>query len=524
MSTPHDTGKLGVKTQMFSVRRERPKKRRFKRSAVARGTDDSGGSCRLVLRRSCMCLVFVSVLSVTLSYRSPLRYYEAQAVYRSSNMESLRGSQTMEVSDPTVLFPDRNSSCKAYVIERDTDYVGHDLNGQNGVKSSGFEHCCAFCSRTMGCRGFTFVAPSSYCWLKHGKGKVVKRGKGEVVSGYLPLKTFRAKQSLLEKSLVQPGTTNSLHTIVTVYQGTPSTSVAEIEGKRVVYGVYQRSHVGLVQDHLLREAQQYVLMKQTIEKFSNHGNTQPLVLDIGANQGLYSLFALKMGAKVIAVEPQTRLCRLINWSVLHNKFIIGKEFILYNTAILDTYDKVHMRDESINEGAIGTIVRGDVRKAHIQAHPINDIVPRNTSNIAYMKIDVEGAELAALKSAYPLFRKRLVNLVVVEFGPPKRWKSTLKMGSLDGLRTLDDMYRFQFEIKLLDSQVYATYGATGTSTVLNGHADFKKLIDAMGACNCEAYVSFQRDLSKPIQEDTSYYPRGFLGRLFDWLWGFFRWN
>ena len=80
-------------------------------------------------------------------------------------------------------------------------------------------------------------------------------------STFLPFKTFRAKQYLLAKSLVQPGTTNALHTIVTVYQGTPTTSVAEVQGKRVVYGVYQRSHIGLVRDHLLREVQQYVLMK-----------------------------------------------------------------------------------------------------------------------------------------------------------------------------------------------------------------------------------------------------------------------
>ena len=40
-----------------------------------------------------------------------------------------------------------------------------------------------------------------------------------------------------------------------------------------------------------------------------------LVVDVGANQGLFALFGAKMGADVIAVEPQLRLCRLINWSV-----------------------------------------------------------------------------------------------------------------------------------------------------------------------------------------------------------------
>ena len=44
-------------------------------------------------------------------------------------------------------------------------------------------------------------------------------------------------------------------------------------------------------------------------------------MDVGSNHGLYSLFAAKLGADVITLEPQERLCRVINKAALLN----GKE-------------------------------------------------------------------------------------------------------------------------------------------------------------------------------------------------------
>ena len=354
-----------------------------------------------------------------------------------------------------------------------------------------------------------------FCWLKHARGEKIRESKS-VVSGYLPADTYLDKQYALEKLLVPDGmASNHLHTFIDVYRGTPVTAYARVLGYRVEYGVYQRSHLSLVRDHLNREMEQYKMMSSAI---SESKVSPPLVLDVGSNQGLYSLFAMKMGAKVVAVEPQARLCRLINWSTLHNKFTIGKDLILYQSAVLDTYDKVNMKNHNINEGAIGTIVKGVSARGQIQTHPIADIVPQNTSEIAFMKVDVEGVELAALISAVPLFRKRIVQMVVVEFGPPSRWKSTLGMGGKDGLDIMVMMEKYQFDIKLLDSQVYSTYGASGSYATLSGPQDFRRLIDAMTTCDCEAYLAFELNLKRPAGDEKS---QGLSSwqTLVNWLWG-----
>ena len=36
------------------------------------------------------------------------------------------------------------------------------------------------------------------------------------------------------------------------------------------------------------------------------------MFDVGANHGVYTLFAAKLGADVVMLEPQSHLCRLIN--------------------------------------------------------------------------------------------------------------------------------------------------------------------------------------------------------------------
>ena len=420
---------------------------------------------------------------------------------------------------PTVIEPDANltSLCTRpfrFVIEPDQDYVGHDINGVDGVKSTSFEHCCAFCGKTVGCKAFTYSAKNGgFCWLKHSKGATIKESAG-VVSGYLPANIFLDKQTALEKLLVPDGmVSNQLHTFIDVYRGTPITAYARVSGYRVEYGVYQRSHLTLVRDHLNREARQYKMMAKALSASKVH---PPLMVDVGSNQGLYALVAMRIGAQVIAVEPQARLCRLINWSTLRNKFTIGKDLILYQSAILDTYDKVNMRNHNINEGAIGTIVKGVSGRGQIQTHPIADIVPQNATEIAYMKVDVEGVELAALISAVPLFKKRIVKTVVVEFGPPSRWANTLGMGGKDGLDIMAMMAKYQFDIKLLDSQVYATYGGSGEYVMLTGHSDYRRLIDAMSTCECEAYLAFELNLNLSPGDDSS---TSAWQSMMNWLWG-----
>lgn len=58
--------------------------------------------------------------------------------------------------------------------------------------------------------------------------------------------------------------------------------------------------------------------------------------------------------------------------------------------------------------------------------------------IHFLKIDVEGFELPALRSAAKLFENQLVENTVLEFGPPSRWVVTVEGGSHMNLKDVRD--------------------------------------------------------------------------------------
>jgi hypothetical protein len=58
--------------------------------------------------------------------------------------------------------------------------------------------------------------------------------------------------------------------------------------------------------------------------------------------------------------------------------------------------------------------------------------------IHFLKIDVEGFELPALKSAAKLFENQLVENTVLEFGPPSRWDVTVEGASHMNLKDVRD--------------------------------------------------------------------------------------
>jgi len=166
-----------------------------------------------------------------------------------------------------------------------------------------------------------------------------------------------------------------------------------------------------------------------------------LVVDLGANHGLYGLAAGAKGASVVAVEAQRSLAWLLDAAATVNDVDVR----FYHNAILDTEDfNANVTEVDIPEMAEfhrsegGTAAVGRV-VARVPSHtavtvPAHVVVPPSTPAISFLKIDVEGVELAALRSAMPLFAARRVSHAAVEFGPVSRWTALTKD---TGLRRID---------------------------------------------------------------------------------------
>jgi len=281
--------------------------------------------------------------------------------------------------------------------------------------------------------------------------------------------------------------------------------ISTLHGVTFKYLTTTLKHQGSIAEHIEREKEGYVILKGAV---TEHKDPSPaFVMDIGSNHGLYALFAATLGSDVIALEPQHKYFEVVRAAAHLNGVGVEDHIQVYNYGVLDTREIVTMADHQINEGGIGRLVVGektDNNPTAVETRFIDDFMPNNPSRaVDFLKVDVEGFEIKALRSAKKLFgdSKGRVRNVLVEFGPPSRWERSGNSAA-DGvtlLREMRDNYGFEprimasfafepFQKLVPGAEEKSAYGATYMT--VSGDSEIDMLVEAMRKCNCEAYVWF----------------------------------
>ena len=272
-------------------------------------------------------------------------------------------------------------------------------------------------------------------------------------------------------------------------------------------------HFGLFRDHIQRESDVYRMISRSFQK-DKHGQRPPKAfVDIGANHGLMSIYAAKNGAAtIIAVEPNHYLSRLILKGFQRNNMVASAE--LFNAACIDatTNETVRLKDHGIAEGAVGTVVRGSLNGGSkgggsIPAVPVAAFLPSKGGTVGVLKIDVEGHELSVMASLVTALKTKAWNIenVVIEFGPPSRWtKSSSTYTTALAVSIISKLRAQHYEVHVMDSFAYRHFQKSTGKSILDNPTGMKKklygvrvdpltngdwsIMDAMSACNCEAYL------------------------------------
>lgn len=139
---------------------------------------------------------------------------------------------------------------------------------------------------------------------------------------------------------------------------------------------------------------------------------EPTAVDIGANLGLFSYLMSRYSQKVIAIEPQPKLARYLTQ-------VLPKNVSILNLAVSDHDGIAQMLIPKV-KGLIGSSAQQDALATIEAANPITNQVdtdhidvPIKTLDeilakypqIDFIKIDVEGHELAVLNGAKNILRK-----------------------------------------------------------------------------------------------------------------------
>jgi FkbM family methyltransferase len=163
------------------------------------------------------------------------------------------------------------------------------------------------------------------------------------------------------------------------------------------------------------------------------------VLDLGANIGYYTLIAARRTSpkgKVYAFEPDPDNFSLLQKNVERNGY---SNVVLVNQAVSDHTGRTRLYLNETNKGDHRIYNPGDGKKfADIQVAALDDFFKRLDKKIHFIKMDVQGAEAAALAGMKSLVRANRRLKLFTEFEPgnlrgfggdPRKYLQTLqKMG------------------------------------------------------------------------------------------------
>lgn len=155
-----------------------------------------------------------------------------------------------------------------------------------------------------------------------------------------------------------------------------------------------------------------------------HCTQTTLFLDIGANCGMYGLYASSMGCRTLLFDAQPGCHRLIRSNIHMNHQVSGLASLIPRP-VSDKHMVLTVPKSTGCSGAFSVSVGNKIGhggNVSIPSISVPDAIGRHPVFLA--KIDTEGHELQVLRSMRPLAEQRLVLNIIVEV-TPLFWKRDL---------------------------------------------------------------------------------------------------
>jgi FkbM family methyltransferase len=159
----------------------------------------------------------------------------------------------------------------------------------------------------------------------------------------------------------------------------------------------------------------------TLEAFRDAIRPGDVVFDIGANAGVYSLLAARVGARVSAFEPSEAAARLTRAHLDMNDLDaeVVEVVITDHEGEVDFYEQGAANTSSLSRASALTgekLVRSPIRNVRRPATTIDAFCRQRGVRPRVVKLDVEGAEVLALRGASQWLSER-DGLLLLEIHP-----------------------------------------------------------------------------------------------------------
>ena len=147
-------------------------------------------------------------------------------------------------------------------------------------------------------------------------------------------------------------------------------------------------------------------------------NTGDVVIDCGANMGLFSILAVKRGANTVyAFDPQDNALNLLNDNINLNN--CDGKIIPVPYGLSDKKCTLSFTENTENIGASRISREGDVVTTTIECTTLDDWVSENDiQHIDFIKADIEGAERDMLNGARKTIKRDHPRLAICTYHLP----------------------------------------------------------------------------------------------------------
>jgi FkbM family methyltransferase len=142
-----------------------------------------------------------------------------------------------------------------------------------------------------------------------------------------------------------------------------------------------------------------------------------VVVDLGANIGYFTLLLAKLvgpRGHVVAFEPDPTTFRLLERNVRENGYT---NVVLHRQAVADRCGSALLYLNPDNPGDHRLVDGADRESVEVDVISIDEALPELRTRISWVKMDIQGAELAALRGMRTLLGTNREMGIVMEFCP-----------------------------------------------------------------------------------------------------------
>ena len=201
-------------------------------------------------------------------------------------------------------------------------------------------------------------------------------------------------------------------------------------------------------------------------------NNNAIVMDIGANIGIYTILLSHVypKAKIIAIEASPTIFEMLKSNCkLNNLVFPGSNVLLINKAISDKDDittefyEKHSMSTMLKEfltNLSSTILtnKDQLNKKLVRTVTIDNLVETiGVNEISLLKIDVEGAEVLALKGAIKTLTHKKIKNMVIEYHSLENYNYIVKLLEQEELEytIVNSQERFNKEKEFVNGHIMA---------------------------------------------------------------------